>query len=65
MTASPFVMCSRTLDFGFSQERIWICINLMDHACVGVGLSQKEAMDSMLKETAAKNAPPEGPSFTK
>jgi len=54
LTAVPYLIVSRTLDFGFSQERIYICICLLDHLVLGVGLSRDESMRHMVDELEEK-----------
>ncbi len=54
MNAVPYMLISRELDFGFSLERIYVCLCLVDHLVMGVGCSRDEAMDQMLEELETK-----------
>lgn len=50
LSAIPYMVISRELDFGFSNERIYVALCLIDHNIVGVGLSRDEAMRAMIAE---------------
>lgn len=43
----PFIVYSDTLDFGFSKERVWVAMNLIDNECHGLGCSKTEAVEKM------------------
>lgn len=50
LNAVPYMINSRTLDFGFSQEKVFVAMCLVDHLVMGVGCSRDEAMKMMLRE---------------
>ncbi|MCB9936256.1 MAG: hypothetical protein H6840_11255 [Planctomycetes bacterium] len=54
LSAIPYLLISRELDFGFSTERVYLCLCLLDHLVLGVGLSRDEAMRHMVTELEAK-----------
>jgi hypothetical protein len=54
LSAIPYLLISRDLDFGFSTERVYLCLCLLDHLVLGVGLSRDEAMKHMIGELVAK-----------
>ena len=55
LDAVPYLIISRELDFGFSTERVFLCICLIDHMCLGVGLSRDEALRCMVAELEEKH----------
>lgn len=54
LSAVPYLLISRELDFGFSTERVFLCLCLLDHLVLGIGLSRDEAMGDMVAELEAK-----------
>jgi hypothetical protein len=54
LSAIPYLLISRELDFGFSTERVYLCLCLLDHLVLGVGLSRDEAMAHMIDELEHK-----------
>jgi hypothetical protein len=54
LSAVPYLLVSRELDFGFSRERVFLCLCLIDHLVLGVGLSRDEALRGMVAELEAK-----------
>jgi hypothetical protein len=54
LSAIPYLLISRELDFGFSTERVYLCLCLLDHLVLGVGLSREEAMGHMVDELERK-----------
>jgi hypothetical protein len=54
LSAIPYLLISRELDFGFSTERVYLCLCLLDHLVLGVGLSRDEAMEHMIAELEHK-----------
>ena len=54
LSAIPYLLISRDLEFGFSTERVYLCLCLLDHLVLGVGLSRDEAMQHMIAELEAK-----------
>jgi hypothetical protein len=54
LSAIPYLLISRELDFGFSTERVYLCLCLLDHLVLGVGMSRDEAMRHMVTELEAK-----------
>lgn len=54
LTAVPYLLLSRELDFGFSKERVYLCLCLIDHLVLGVGLSRDEALRCMARELESK-----------
>lgn len=50
LSAVPYLIISRELDFGFSTERVYLCLCLIDHMVLGVGLSRDEALRGMVNE---------------
>ncbi|MBX3459856.1 MAG: hypothetical protein KF696_07810 [Planctomycetes bacterium] len=54
LTAVPYLLVSRELDFGFSNERVYLCLCLIDHLVMGIGLSRDEAMRGMMNELEEK-----------
>lgn len=54
LSAIPYLLISRDLDFGFSTERVYLCLCLLDHLVLGVGLSRDEAMKHMINELESK-----------
>lgn len=54
LSAIPYLLISRELDFGFSTERVYLCLCLLDHLVLGVGLSRDEAMRHMVTELEHK-----------
>ena len=54
LSAVPYLIISRELDFGFSTERVYLCLCLIDHMVLGVGLSRDEALRCMVTELEHK-----------
>lgn len=54
LSAVPYLLISRELDFGFSTERVFLCLCLIDHLVLGIGLTRDEAMGDMVAELEAK-----------
>ena len=54
LSAIPYLLISRELDFGFSNERVYLCLCLLDHLVLGIGLSRDEAMRNMVTELETK-----------
>lgn len=54
LSAVPYLIISRELDFGFSTERVYLCLCLIDHMVLGVGLSRDEALNCMVTELEHK-----------
>lgn len=54
LSAIPYLLISRDLEFGFSTERVYLCLCLLDHLVLGVGLSRDEAMRHMVSELEDK-----------
>lgn len=50
LSAVPYLIVSRELDFGFSVERVYLCLCLVDHLVLGVGLSRDESLRHMVAE---------------
>lgn len=50
LSAVPYMIISRELDFGFSVERVYFCLCLIDHLVLGVGLSRDESLRHMVEE---------------
>jgi hypothetical protein len=55
LSAIPYLIVSRVLDFGFSQERVYLCLCLVDHLVLGIGLSRDEALNRMTQELRARH----------
>lgn len=60
LSAVPYLLLSRELDFGFSKERVYLCLCLIDHTVLGVGLSRDEALRGMVRELEGKYPEDEG-----
>lgn len=56
LSAVPYLVISRELDFGFSKERVYMCLCLIDHLVLGIGLSRDEALRCMVAELEDKYA---------
>lgn len=54
LSAVPYLLVSRELDFGFSLERVYLCLCLVDHMVLGIGLSRDEALRGMVAELERK-----------
>lgn len=54
LSAVPYLVVSRELDFGFSSERVYLCLCLIDHLVLGIGLSRDEALRCMVTELELK-----------
>ncbi|MBK8207868.1 MAG: hypothetical protein IPK87_13920 [Planctomycetes bacterium] len=54
LSAVPYLLISRELGLGFSRERVFLCLCLIDHLVLGIGLSRDEAMGDMVAELEAK-----------
>jgi hypothetical protein len=54
LSAVPYLIVSRELEFGFSTERVYLCLCLIDHLVIGVGLSRDEALRQMVSELEDK-----------
>ena len=54
LSAVPYLIISRELDFGFDTERVYLCLCLIDHMVLGVGLSRDEALHCMVSELEQK-----------
>jgi hypothetical protein len=54
LSAVPYLIVSRELEFGFSHERVYLCLCLIDHLVLGIGLSRDEAMQNMVTELERK-----------
>ena len=52
LSAVPYLIVSREPEFGFSRERVCLC--LIDHLVLGIGLSRDEAMNNMVLELEHK-----------
>ncbi len=50
LSAVPYLIVSRELDFGFSVERVYLCLCLVDHLVLGIGLSRDESLRHMVAE---------------
>lgn len=50
LSAIPYLIVSRELDFGFSTERVYLCLCLIDHMVLGIGLSRDESLRCMVAE---------------
>ncbi|MCA8913564.1 MAG: hypothetical protein KDB82_17900 [Planctomycetes bacterium] len=50
LSAIPYLIVSRELDFGFSKERVYLCLCLVDHMVLGIGLSRDESLRHMVAE---------------
>lgn len=50
LSAIPYLIVSRELDFGFSVERVYLCLCLVDHMVLGIGLSRDESLRHMVTE---------------
>jgi len=54
LSAIPYLIVSRELDCVLSTERVFLCLCLLDHMVLGVGLSRDEAMRHMVIELEEK-----------
>ncbi len=54
LSSVPYLIISRELDFGFSQERVYLCLCLIDHLVLGIGLSRDESLRCMVTELEEK-----------
>ena len=54
LTSVPYLVVSRELDFGFANERVYLCLCLIDHLVLGVGLSRDESLRCMVEELERK-----------
>lgn len=54
LSAIPYLLISRNLELSFGDERVFVCLCLIDHLCVGVGASRDEALAAMIAELEKK-----------
>lgn len=54
LSAVPYLLVSRNLELSFGDERVFVCLCLVDHLCVGVGASKDDALCAMIAELERK-----------
>jgi len=54
LSAIPYLLISRNLELSFGDERVFVCLCLIDHLCVGVGAGRDEALAAMIAELEKK-----------
>lgn len=54
LSAIPYLLISRTLELSYGDERVFVCLCLVDHLCVGVGPTRDDAMALMTAELQKK-----------
>ena len=54
LSAIPYLLISRNLELSFGDERVFVCLCLIDHLCVGVGTSRDDALAAMIAELEKK-----------
>jgi hypothetical protein len=54
LSAIPYLLISRNLELSFGDERVFVCLCLIDHLCVGVGASRDDALAAMIAELEKK-----------
>ncbi len=54
LSAIPYLLIARNLELSFGDERVFVCLCLIDHLCVGVGASRDDALSAMIAELEKK-----------
>lgn len=54
LSAIPYLLISRNLELSFGDERVFVCLCLIDHLCVGVGPTRDDALTAMIAELERK-----------
>ena len=54
LSAIPYLLISRNLELAIGDERVFVCLCLIDHLCVGVAASRDEALSAMIAELEKK-----------
>jgi hypothetical protein len=57
LNSVPYLLLARELEFPWGNERVFICLCLLDHLIVGTGLGRDEAMNAMACEIEKKYGP--------
>ncbi len=54
ISAIPYLLVSRELDSPLDTTRVYICLCLLDHMILGIGIDRETAMQAMIVEFEAK-----------
>lgn len=54
LSAIPYLLISRNVELAYGDERVFVCLCLIDHLCVGVGTTRDDALHAMTAELEKK-----------
>ncbi|KAA0212735.1 hypothetical protein EDM80_08950 [bacterium] len=54
LSAIPYLLISRNVELAYGDERVFVCLCLIDHLCVGVGTTRDDALRAMTAELERK-----------
>ncbi len=54
LSSVPYLIVSRELELEYSTQRVYLCLCLIDHLVLGVGLSRDESLRCMVAELEDK-----------